>query len=76
MYSTCSLEHEENEDVIGAALADAPGVRVVSGEDSIAPHLRHGTDVTRLFDSNDFFRTFPPESHTDGFFAAVLKGPD
>jgi 16S rRNA C967 or C1407 C5-methylase (RsmB/RsmF family) len=35
--------------------------------------LRPGVPATSLFDRDGFFRTFPPESGTDGFFAAALE---
>ena len=35
--------------------------------------IRSDTDAASLFDAEGFFRTFPPESGTDGFFAAVVE---
>ena len=72
IYSTCSLEPEENEDVIAEALAESPGWGVISGKAALAPHLRNADEAERLFTGDGFFRTFPPEHGTDGFFAAVL----
>jgi 16S rRNA (cytosine967-C5)-methyltransferase len=72
VYSTCSLEPEENENVVAAALAEAPEWRVISGRARLTPHLREAASVEKLFESGGFFRTFPPEHGTDGFFAAVL----
>ncbi len=72
VYSTCSLEPEENENVVAAALAEAPEWRVISGRALLTPHLREAASVEKLFESGGFFRTFPPEHGTDGFFAAVL----
>jgi 16S rRNA (cytosine967-C5)-methyltransferase len=73
VYSTCSFEPEENEEVIAEALAGAPGWRVISAQAALAPHLRDGTTVKEFFGADGFFRTFPPEHGTDGFFAAVLE---
>jgi len=73
VYATCSLEPEENDEVVQEALSQDPGVRMVRGEEALRPWLRSGADAADLFDAEGFFRTFPPESGTDGFFAAVLE---
>jgi 16S rRNA (cytosine967-C5)-methyltransferase len=72
VYSTCSLEPEENERVIAEALKESPEWRVISGRAALQPHLRNGAAAERPFTSEGFFRTFPPEHGTDGFFGAVL----
>lgn len=73
VYSTCSLEAEENEDVVRTVLREAAGIRIVSGASLLAPHLCAGSSAAALFDAEGFLRTFPPEHHADGFFAAVLE---
>ena len=73
VYSTCSLEPEENEEVIAAVLADFPVLRLVSPQSALAPHVRAGVDCAGLFDTRGCFRTFPPRHGTDGFFAAMLE---
>ena len=73
VYATCSLEPEENEQTVGEAISQDAGVRIVSGLAALDPWLRAGAAAAPLFDSDWFFRTFPPESGTDGFFAAVLE---
>jgi 16S rRNA (cytosine967-C5)-methyltransferase len=73
VYSTCSLEAEENEEVVAEVTAEAPEWRVVSGLKAVAPHLREPASAGKLFGADGFFRTFPPEHGTDGFFAAVLE---
>ena len=75
VYATCSLEPEENEEVVRDVLAsDADlNIKAVSGRSTLEPHLRDGVSAAPLFDTERFFRTFPPKSQTDGFFAAVIE---
>lgn len=73
VYATCSLEPEENEMVVEQGLASDAGIRVVTGLPALEPHLRAGVSGAELFDERGFFRSFPPNSQTDGFFAAVLE---
>jgi 16S rRNA (cytosine967-C5)-methyltransferase len=80
VYSTCSLEAEENEDVVGAVLADVSGVRIVPGIEMIA-ELRAreivtdaGADeLTSRISSEGFLRLMPGALGTDGFFIAVIE---
>ena len=60
-YSTCSLEREENEDVVTAFLAESQGFLV--GSDRVDGRFRT---------SEGFCRTFPDRDGTDGFFFAEL----
>ena len=73
VYSTCSLEPEENEQVVQPLLADHPACKLVDGRAELQRRLRDTADVNQLFDARGYFRTFPPTHHTDGFFAAVIK---
>lgn len=61
-YSTCSLEVEENEEVISAFLAEADGFKV----EPVQVNERFVTEA-------GFGRTFPDEDGIDGFFFAVLS---
>jgi 16S rRNA (cytosine967-C5)-methyltransferase len=76
LYSTCSLEAEENEDVVEEALRLFPAARRASpGEPktALSPHLAPGVSASALFDPFGQFRTFPGLQTTDGFFAALLQ---
>lgn len=62
VYSTCSIEGEENEEVVGRFLEKTTLFKVV-GPNSPAGFIT----------SDGFVRTFPHRDGTDGFFAAVLE---
>jgi 16S rRNA (cytosine967-C5)-methyltransferase len=76
VYSTCSIEPEENEEVVSEALRDQPSIRHVSpgaAATTLQPHLVNGFDAGTLFATDGFFRTSPAVHRTDGFFAALLE---
>jgi len=68
VYATCSLEREENEQVVERVLKETPGVRAL-GRDELSREIPR---VAGLIDADGFFRTRPDLHGTDGFFAAVL----
>jgi 16S rRNA (cytosine967-C5)-methyltransferase len=76
VYSTCSLEPEENEEVVAEALLGAPGIQRASrgvGATALAGRLAEGIPAVSLFDDSGYFRTMPGEQPTDGFFAGLLQ---
>lgn len=78
VYSTCSLEPEENEAVVSEVLATAPGFRIVSigslVERLAANGVLNSGGRPRLESAirDGFLRTLPGVQPCDGFFAAVL----
>jgi 16S rRNA (cytosine967-C5)-methyltransferase len=77
LYSTCSLEPEENELVVNEALDETPGVfRVVSPRSALQRVLREGVAIESLICADGFFRTYPSTHGTDGFFAAAIEHAD
>jgi 16S rRNA (cytosine967-C5)-methyltransferase len=80
VYSTCSLEPEENEQVVAAVLAETPNARLVSLESSIDTLLSEsiltGSGAERLrkcITSEGAVRLLPGVFHTDGFFIALIE---
>ncbi|MBS1804339.1 MAG: RNA methyltransferase [Acidobacteria bacterium] len=80
VYSTCSLEPEENEQVIEAALREVSGAKLVSLrtriEDLKSEGILTGDGSTRLLDCVTFegtLRLLPGVFQTDGFFAALIQ---
>ncbi len=79
LYSTCSLELEENEDVVKAACADSTNFAVLE----ISPELdrlRASGDLAPTLVGNwpslvegPFLRTIPGVHPCDGFFAALIE---
>jgi len=65
VYSTCTIFHEENEDVVEAFLKNHPEFEL----DDLSQVL---PENIRSFVKNDYFRTFPGSEDMDGFFVARL----
>jgi 16S rRNA (cytosine967-C5)-methyltransferase len=80
LYSTCSLEPEENEQVVAGVLDEEPGAKLTSLRPRIE-ELRSGGILTsdgadRLIGSisvKGTVRLIPGVLQTDGFFAALIE---
>jgi len=76
VYSTCSLEPEENEQVIEKALGNDPSFAVINCREELEALQRSGdlvsVDLESLL-SGPYLRTIPGVHRCDGFFAAVLR---
>ena len=80
VYSTCSLEPEENQQVVAAVLAGVPSARQVPLHASIESLLRESildrTAATLLqaaLTPEGALRLLPGAFHTDGFFIALIE---
>jgi 16S rRNA (cytosine967-C5)-methyltransferase len=76
VYSTCSLEPEENEQVVSACLRENNEFRIVPVKDELLRLQELGALVWK--DANqlvrgDFLRTIPGAHPCDGFFAGILE---
>jgi 16S rRNA (cytosine967-C5)-methyltransferase len=80
VYSTCSLEPDENEQVVAAVLAESGNARIVSLEPRIDLLVQQGiltsSGAERLRDClapGGMLRLLPGLFHTDGFFIALIE---
>jgi 16S rRNA (cytosine967-C5)-methyltransferase len=76
IYSTCSMEREENEDVISRVLEEDSSCRIVDCKVELQS-LRQSGDIASVeLDSltrGPYLRTIPGVFPYDGFFAAILE---
>jgi 16S rRNA (cytosine967-C5)-methyltransferase len=76
IYSTCSLEKEENEDVVGKALAENNTFRLLDVRTELDRLKAEGLLIWPALSSLTcglFLRTLPGVNPCDGFFAAILE---
>lgn len=76
VYSTCSLEPEENEQVIAACMPAGSEFRIIPVRTELVRLQESGELVWKNIDeliSDDFLRTIPGTHPCDGFFAAILE---
>jgi 16S rRNA (cytosine967-C5)-methyltransferase len=66
VYSTCTVFHEENEDVVERFLSEHRAFKL----DSLAEVL---PEKCHFFIKKGYFKTFPLADELDGFFAARLR---
>jgi 16S rRNA (cytosine967-C5)-methyltransferase len=80
VYSTCSLEPEENEQVLAAVLAETPSARQISldsrldsllGKSILTPVA--AARLHQCLTPQGALRLLPGVFHTDGFFIALLE---
>ena len=79
IYSTCSLEPEENDAVVTQALEGEAGFRLLPWGPQVRSLEEKGTlhpgTAERLFPAgapDNFLRTFPGQYEGDGFFVACI----
>jgi 16S rRNA (cytosine967-C5)-methyltransferase len=76
IYSTCSLEPEENEQAVERALEADKSFRVLECRVRLKELRSEGELKASDFDqltSGPYLRTIPGVQHCDGFFAAILR---
>jgi 16S rRNA (cytosine967-C5)-methyltransferase len=76
IYSTCSLESEENSQVIERVLASDSSFHVIDCRDELLRLKRDGDLTTNDIDSllsGPYLRTIPGVHACDGFFAAIIE---
>ena len=76
IYSTCSLEPEENSEVVEKALGENPSFRMIDCRTELLRLTQDGELSLKDIDSltnGPHLRTIPGVHHCDGFFAAIIE---
>jgi 16S rRNA (cytosine967-C5)-methyltransferase len=76
IYSTCSVEREENSEVIAEVLKQNHSVRPIPGSELcriLKSRLSGKIDPETIFDEQGYFQTVPGMHPCDGFFAAGFE---
>ena len=74
VYSTCTVFHEENEDVVEKFLERHSEFQLDRIDKVASGFIADGkSENFRRFFQNGYFKTFPPRDTMDGFFIARLK---
>lgn len=76
VYSTCSLEREENQAVVEELQATIPGIRLLDCRSELQALQQSGELTWQNLDSitdGPFLRTLPGVHPCDGFFAAMIE---
>ncbi len=68
VYSVCSCEHEENEEVVNYFIEKRPDF-IINGDISCMV----GKSNIAIFFKRNFFRTYPDNCEMDGFFAVSMR---
>lgn len=76
VYSTCSLERDENQDVVEELVATVQNVRLLDCRTELRAMQERGELLWQDLDSitsGEFLRTLPGVHPCDGFFAAIFE---
>jgi len=76
VYSTCSLEYEENAAVVEEVLADDPSIQIIDCRIELECLRADGDLAWTDLDSltiGPYLRTIPGTHPCDGFFAAIVE---
>jgi 16S rRNA (cytosine967-C5)-methyltransferase len=74
IYSTCTVFHEENEDVVEKFLEEHPEFKLDRMDHVASAFTADGkSEGIHSLIQDGYFKTFPPKDEMDGFFVARMK---